>query len=72
MWSSHSPLISRYRSATPSLRISSFSTTRRLALLRGMIEIWMRWRCSSSNANLATRTTASGVYPFPACRSSIQ
>src|SRR6476659_6126347 len=34
-WSSQTPLISRYRSASPSQRTSSFSTTRRLLALRG-------------------------------------
>ena len=35
-WSSHTPSISKNRSAIPSIRIPSFSTTRRLAVLRGI------------------------------------
>ena len=60
-WSSQVPSISKNRSATPSMRISNFSTTRRLARLRGMIEISTRCRPRASKAKCRVMTTASGV-----------
>ena len=44
----------------PSSRMSSFSTTRRLAVLRGMIEICTRCRPSSSNAKRSSTTSGFG------------
>ena len=46
--------------------------TRWLRALRGMMATWMRWRRSSSKANRARITTASGTRLRPAIASSTQ
>ena len=51
---------------------ASFSTTRRLAVFRGMMEISTRCSEMASKANRSVTTTASGTNPRPASASSTQ
>ena len=50
----------------------SLSTTRRLAVFLGMMEISTRCNEIASKAKRSATTTASGVRPRPASSSSIQ